>query len=447
MHELGKLLPSIPKKAAGGVLTAKQAPAARHRPALVCAGTPMSRHSCRRPTWKGERTMSFHSWLQNLRSALAPGRGQRQHARAARFEPRRIGQSLEVLEDRCLPSFTPVAIYAVGVQRWSPCGGLQQRHRPGPRPVRPTCCSATATARSAGPGSGLRSGTSIAVGDFDGDGNLDLAAATGPRVRAVLLGNGDGTFTAADTFAVAGPEASLSSVAVGDFNGDGMLDLGVTIKHLFTTATTPTTATCGHFKGTVHVLLGDGSGGFLGAEHHRRSATGISGKPAVADFNGDGIDDLATPNRHVGGQRAAGRRQRLPPNLHRASPVPTPPRWPRGLDGDLDADLVTTNQSTAPASSVLLGDGAGGFGSPGDLRHRQRPTSVALADFNGDGTLDIVTTSNIGTLAGTARATSTSCWVTAMGLSPPRSTSTWTRPCLPSWPPATSTATDWRTWR
>ena len=80
----------------------------------VCAPGRCPRHSIADQPGKGERTMSFHSWLQNLRSALAPGRGQRQHRR--RGSPRAATHrlNLEVLEDRCLPSFSPAVSYPVG---------------------------------------------------------------------------------------------------------------------------------------------------------------------------------------------------------------------------------------------------------------------------------------------------------------------------------------------
>src|SRR5439155_12145751 len=67
---------------------------------------------------------------------------------------------------------------------------------------------------------------SVAVGDFNGDGIGDLAVANflGDTV-SLLLGKGDGTFQAAQDY-VAGSFAS--SVAVGDFNGDNFLDLAAT---------------------------------------------------------------------------------------------------------------------------------------------------------------------------------------------------------------------------
>src|SRR5208282_3636276 len=66
--------------------------------------------------------------------------------------------------------------------------------------------------------------SAVALGDFNGDGILDMAVANATsNTISILLGNGDGTFTAAATLAAAGPGA----VIVADFNGDGKLDLAV----------------------------------------------------------------------------------------------------------------------------------------------------------------------------------------------------------------------------
>src|SRR6266704_2040644 len=110
---------------------------------------------------------------------------------------------------------------------------------------------------------------SVAVGDFNGDGVQDLAVANfGSNTVSVLLGNGDGTFRSALTVAAgAGP----ASVVVGDFNGDGVQDLAV----------------ANYGSTTVSVLLGNGDGTFRPA---LTVAVGTNPRSlAVGDFNGDGV--------------------------------------------------------------------------------------------------------------------------------------------------------------
>ena len=143
--------------------------------------------------------------------------------------------------------------------------------------------AAAANAQFTGaPGSPFPAGSSpdfVAVGDFNGDGHPDLAVANLESNNVtVLLGSAMGVFAAApgSPFPVG---SSPDSVAVGDFNGDGNLDLAVANKG----------------DGTVTVLLGNGRGGFTAAG----SPLIVGSKPysvVAADFNGDGRLDLAVAN-------------------------------------------------------------------------------------------------------------------------------------------------------
>jgi hypothetical protein len=90
---------------------------------------------------------------------------------------------------------------------------------------------------------------SVAVGDFNGDRRLDIVTANLDGSVSELLGNGDATFQAAAGFPVTVPNRiGASSVAMGDFNGDGKLDLAVS-----STAVYP----CCSYLGSVSVFLGN----------------------------------------------------------------------------------------------------------------------------------------------------------------------------------------------
>jgi len=120
--------------------------------------------------------------------------------------------------------------------------------------------------------------TSVAVGDFNGDGHLDLASASSGDSKIAWYQNTDGLGTFGNQIVVSTATSYAYSVAVGDFNGDGHLDLASASEGDNKIAWYKNTDGLGTFGAQIVVSI------------NASNALSV----AVGDFNGDGNLDLAS---------------------------------------------------------------------------------------------------------------------------------------------------------
>ena len=180
--------------------------------------------------------------------------------------------------------------------------------------------------------------TGLAIGDFNGDGNPDVAVTNQTdNSVSVYLGNGDGTFQTPHTYATG---QTPVYVATADFNGDSLLDLATANMGV---------ATATNAGDNISILLGNGDGTFGTAAVPRTDfpAGTTPTSIAVADFNVDGIPDLAV-----------------------------------AAQGD-------------NAVSIMLGLGEGTFGSFFQLPVQTNPDSISTAEFDATGQADLAVANNV----------------------------------------------------
>jgi hypothetical protein len=230
--------------------------------------------------------------------------------------------------------------------------------------------------------------TSVAVGDFNGDGKLDLAVAnSGSNNVSILLGSGNGTFQTPVSYGVG---SDPYSVAVGDFNADGKADLAVANSS------------------SIAILLGNGNGTFQTAVSY-----GVDSNPqsvAVGDFNGDGKPDLAVANNGSNNTSILlGKGDGTFQTAVNYSVWSNPYSVSVGdFNGDGKPDLAIANSSSKNVS-ILLGNGNGTFQAAVSYGVGSSPQSVAVADFNRDGKPDLAVanygSNNVSILLGNGNGT------------------------------------------
>ena len=248
------------------------------------------------------------------------------------------------------------------------------------------------------PGCTVGSAVQILLADFNRDGNTDIALGCSDRKNTnipgggtsgglvIILGNGDGTFQTPTYYST----GDVASIAMGDFNNDGLLDIALT----------------DNTQQNVVFFKGNGDGTFTKESTKISTGTAAHGV-VIADFNGDGIDDVAYAildgtlcDLYVAISNGDGTFQ-----------VPTTPVATQigeflttgDLSGNNRADIVSAT-ITEPGGTqignslwVLLGKGNGTFQAPvaylSDI-----PSDPHLADVNGDGIPDIIAGGSLGAL-------------------------------------------------
>jgi uncharacterized protein (TIGR03437 family) len=285
----------------------------------------------------------------------------------------------------------------------------------------------------------LNQDVAIAAGDFNKDGNADLALLSSFQYLSVFLGRANSTLTPVFTydFAAVDPQAFPTSVVTGDFNQDGILDLAVTVARPSSdgsimvflgvgdgTFLPPVSSDApgsiwslvtGDFNRDGHadlaaiggapsadqvvVFLGKGDGTFASPQIYPSGASTVA--LAVGDFNQDGFDDIANVG-FTGGVGINFLLGAADGKLTAGKNIPFPTSTPLGqyialslatadLNGDGRLDLVAGVQPEGVA--VVLGHGDGTFGPlttyPTGPNNASGLMAVVVGDINGDGIPDV----------------------------------------------------------
>ncbi len=220
----------------------------------------------------------------------------------------------------------------------------------------------------------------VAVGDFNNDDRLDIAVTNyGTNNVGIFLGYGNGTFHTQVIYST-GPGSQPYSIALGDLNNDGRLDIivsnfnwfanvGVFLGYGNGTFSNQTTYSISRGAGPIDVVVGD-----LNNDDRLDIVVALQGDSSIIVFlgNGDGTFSLQLPYS-IGGQ--------FQPYGCALGDVNNDNRLDVVVSDEYNGDIV-----------VLLGDGDGGFSNRRSYSTGSYswPVSIAFSDFNNDRILDIV---------------------------------------------------------
>jgi FG-GAP-like repeat len=233
--------------------------------------------------------------------------------------------------------------------------------------------------------------SAFATGDFNGDGILDVVSYStysgSPNLLQVLLGNGDDTFTPLPAVTIPQFASGNVSLIVGDWNRDGNLDIALTTYN----------------STSISLLWGNGDGTFSSSISSLSVNTFFSGF-VTGDFNNDGNPDIALGERNGSSGQLSIFYGDGAGNFTKTSVVSAPSSsglpfslLTSDINNDGYADLLFVGSSgNTTLGYVLLGNSTE---SPTQVVYIPTFASgasgvpIALADFNGDGVIDVASTS------------------------------------------------------